>query len=678
MVEQALREIADHFGILPSFFDFSGQERITNDETRKAFLAANGVDVSSDAAIASAWQSLRADADNRWFPREVIIEALQPNDMPFGLGARWEIRCWDDETIVAKGQAGDFITLPPLPPDVYQLRISVAGRVEQVRVLAAPSHLPRLSDIAGKPRIWGMTASQYGLQSARSTAVGDFSDLAALCKTAGAVGAAFAGINPVHNMGYSDTIAISPYSPSHRGFFNTDHIALDSIDGLEASASARKAVADITPEFVLIKKEPLIDYDTQKRFHRATLEKLHDIFLHEATQSARRAYAAYRAERGVDLELFARFEALSEVYGPDWRRWPREAEQDRAAPADRLAFHSWLQWVADQQLANAQATALSAGMPLGLYLDLSVGSRHDGAESWCEQACIATGVSIGAPPDQLGPDGQNWDLAAFSPVKLQAAGYAPLRRILAQTMRHAGVIRIDHVLGLNRSFWIPDDGSPGAYIRQPLESLVAIIKIEAYRSQTVVIGEDLGLVPEGFRETMRSHGFYGYSVLQYEKEHDGRFKNPKHGPAQVVACFGTHDTPTIRGFETAHDIDWWEKLGSLDGATAAHLRVERNRDVAALKALSDVAGEDTVQAVHEALAAGAAEMICLQLDDILEQVEAQNLPGTIDQHPNWRRRHSVNVDQLSDDKGMLHAARLMKAHGRSFDSKTESESSNDL
>jgi 4-alpha-glucanotransferase len=676
--QEILRQISDYFGILPSYCDFSGQERVTSDETRKAFLAANGVDVSSNAAIADAWYNLRTEADQRWFPTEVIIDAFQPQDMPFGLGAAWQVSRWDDMSIVTKGQAGDFIRLPPLQPDVYEMRIDVAGRTEHVRILAAPQQLPLLSEVVSNPKVWGMTAALYGLQSARSTAVGDFDDLGALCRVAGAKGAAFVGINPVHNMGYANTRAISPYSPSHRGFYNTDHIALDSIPGLELSDIARKAVADIAPTFALIKNADLVDYDSQKRYHRATLEVLYIAFKNEGTDSARNALDAYCSDRGAELERFARFEALCEVFGSDWRQWPEDSQNDQSAPSDRKSFHSWLQWISDHQLGRAQASARGVGMPLGLYLDLSVGSRHDGAESWCEQASIATGVSIGAPPDHLAPDGQNWDLAAFSPSKLEAAGYAPLRTVLAQTMRHAGGIRIDHVLGLNRSFWIPDNGSPGGYIRQPFESLLAVIKIEAYRTQTIVIGEDLGLVPDGFRETMRGHGFYGYSVLQYEKEPDGQFRNPKYGSAQMISCFGTHDTPTIRGYEIAHDIDWWEKLGSLDSATAAHLREARQGDVEALKSLSDEGRSDIVQAVHRALASSAAEMICLQLDDILERPEAQNLPGTVDQHPNWRRRHSVRVGALGVDEGMVCAARLMKKYGRSFNSNTESENTNDL
>jgi len=658
-----LLALSDHFGILRSFHDFNGQERITSADTMRALLAANGVDASSDAAISDRLHHLRAEADHRWFPTEVIVEAFQKNEMDFGLAAAWEVTRWGKETPVAEGQAGDFITLPALEPDVYNLRIAVAGRVEYTRVLATPPRLPQVQDRCANPRLWGISAALYGLQSDRSAGVGDFADLGALTQIAGTAGAGFVGINPVHNMGFADTVSISPYSPSHRGFYSSDHIALDAIPGLENSGAAAAVLDRFSGAFAKIKTRHLIDYTAQKPAHSACLEQLYGVFQTEANSEARAALRSYEAEIGAPLQGFARFEALSEIHGADWHRWPSDA-LERTAASGRDAFHVWLQWVADCQLAKAQKTAQAAGMPLGLYLDVSVGSRRNGAESWCERETIAQGISVGAPPDQLGPDGQNWNLAAYSPVKLQAAGYAPLRQILVQTMRHAGMIRIDHVLGLNRSYWIPDDGSAAAYIRQPFEALVALIKIEAWRSNTIVIGEDLGLVPDGFRDTMHRHGFYGYGVLQYEKDHDGGFRDPAQGPTQILSCFATHDTPTIRGFASARDVDWWEKLGSLSAEQAAHLREMRLWNVAALQRMSPSELSDFTSAVHQLLARASAELVCLQLDDIMGETEAQNLPGTIDEHPNWRRRYDQRLEALAKDSRLIDLAKVMAQFAR--------------
>lgn len=298
-------------------------------------------------------------------------------------------------------------------------------------------------------------------------------------------------------------------------------------------------------------------------------------------------------------------------------------------------------------------------MALGLYLDLAVGSRRDGAESWCAQTAIAQGVSIGAPPDHLSPAGQNWDLAAFAPRKLKAERYRPLRRIIAQTIRHAGIIRIDHVLGLNRSYWIPDDGSPGGYIHQPFESLLAVIKIEAARYNCAVIGEDLGLVPDGFRDTMRAHGFYGYSVLQYEKDDSGAFRTSDAGSAQVLSCFATHDTPTVKGYETGHDIGWWENLSWVDRETAENMREQRKADVSRYTENGDFNAN-----VHGMLAGSSACLAAVQLDDVLGAKEAQNLPGTIDEHPNWRRKYDIALEDLNDAPALKAIAALMTRAGR--------------
>ncbi len=627
-----LAALADLCGILPAYHDLHGGQRITSPETQRALLAADGVDVSSPAAIRDSLAALRHAGQDRWFPEEVIIEAGAETHLGFGLGATWALRAGDDE-VVAEGLPADHITLPPLAPDIYVLRAEASGRIEEVTVLAAPSRLPSIEDLTGQTRLWGLNCALYGLRSGSNAGLGDFDDLAGMAEIAGGQGAGFLGINPIHSMGYADRAAISPYSPSHRGYLNTSHIALNGADGFQAIRAAEH-----------------VDYAAHKPAHSAALEAMFAAFDGDP------GFDTFRQAGGADLARFARFEALCEVHGPDWTRWP-----DDPGPLEpaRETFHAWLQWRADGQLAEAQARAKAAGMPLGLYLDLAVGPRRDGAEAWCERDAIAQGVSIGAPPDHLSPEGQNWSLAAFAPRKLRVQHYAPLRRILAATMRHAGVIRIDHVLGLNRSFWIPDDGSPGGYIRQPFEALLAVIKIEAARHACAVIGEDLGLVPEGFRETMRGHGFYGYSVLQYEKDHEGKFRTPGDGAAEVLACFATHDTPTLRGYVGGRDVDWWRDLGWIDADRADEINRQRQAELDRMPRAGDLASS-----IHALLAHAPAALVAVQLDDALEAVEAQNLPGTIDAHPNWRRKYDVDLDDLARDPRLRDIASIMRGAGR--------------
>lgn len=643
-----LSALADMCGIWHDFHDLHGVLKPTSPETQKAFLTAIGIDVSDDDSIRKSLSTLRHEIEDRWFPDEIIVESGVETPLEFGLGADWQLRLDEDDHVFANGEPSDHITLPPLPSGVYALTATASGRTEIVTVLAAPKRLPSVEDLIGTTRMWGLNLALYGLRSKRNAGLGDFEDLAQVVQIAGTMGAGFLGTNPLHTMGHCDVDAISPYSPSHRGFLNTAYIALDHIPGVN-NAPTPDAFDDIN-------QAATVQYNAHKTTHQQSLEALFERFNGTADKFANANFAAFKTQGGTDLQDFAQFEALSETHGTQWPYWPADPN---TPPAARIDFHKWLQWVADTQLTDAQSRSKAAGMSLGLYLDLAVGSRRDGAESWCEQAAVAQGVSIGAPPDQLSPEGQNWNLTAFAPRKLRALRYRPLRRIIAQVIRHAGIIRIDHVLGLYRSYWIPDDGSPGGYIRQPFESLLAIIKIEAERSNCAVVGEDLGLVPDGFRKTMRDNGFYGYSVLQYEKDDQGRFRHPDDIPAQVLSCFATHDTPTVKGYETGRDIVWWEKLNWIDAQTADRMQINRSAEVNDFRG-----GADFRTLIHSQLAHSKAALVAVQLDDALGVVDAQNLPGTIDQHPNWRRKYDVDLDDLPFDKRIRETAKLMNDAGR--------------
>ncbi|MGC1498077.1 MAG: 4-alpha-glucanotransferase [Sulfitobacter sp.] len=649
-----LAALAKRAGILPSYVDMQGVERITSPQTQRALLAAIGFDVATDADVQASLTSYDAETAKRTVPEEVIVESANAQTLDFGAGVAWKLRSDDGIDEVTSGIAQSAIELPPLKSGVYELSVGSGADAQMVRVVAAPHRLTSVETLTGMPRLWGINLALYGLRSKRNSGLGDFEDLAGVAEIAGAHGAAFVGVNPIHNMGFSD-VSISPYSPSHRGFLNTSHIALDAIPGLEKSPHAKQVLAREAISIIELRGDTEVPHVSHKALHNRLLTALFDVFKDAATKELQVQLDTFRTQGGAELETFAKFETLSEENGPDWRKWG-----GAKTPADptRIEFHIWLQWVADCQLNTIQQRAKAADLSLGLYLDLAVGPRRNGAESWCEQASIAQGVSIGAPPDHLSPEGQNWDLAAFSPRKLQQQNYRPFRRILAQIMRHAGVVRIDHVLGLNRSFLIPDDGSPGGYVTQPFDALMAVIKIEAERHNCAVIGEDLGLVPKGFRAAMQEHGFYGYSVLQYEKDEDGAFTDPAKGRAQVLSCFSTHDTPTLKGYETGTDIGWWQRLGWIasKGATAA--RKERRKDIAALKKMSGTTS-DFASSVHAILARSPAKMVSVQLDDILGLSEAQNLPGTIDAHPNWRRKYDISLDQLAQFGGLKQLGTIM-------------------
>jgi 4-alpha-glucanotransferase len=646
-----LAQLAKAHGIFQSYRDMQGQERVARPDTLRALLAANGIAAETASQVRESLAEYHARKKDRHCPEDVIVESRRQTTLAFRAAASWQLRCEDSDDVQASGGTTETIELPALASGVYLLQ---TGR-EQVRVIAAPARAPGVSGKA--TRIWGLNMALYGLRSERNLGLGDLSDLAEMTRIAGQAGADFVGINPVHARGNSNA-GFSPYSPSHRGNFNTAHIAVDAIPGLQASPAARRVLSEAGAVSAALRAAPHVEYELHKATHQRLLGALYEVFLVEAPERVRAELATFRQARGDELTRFARFEALAEQFGEEWRTWPLRAEEE--ANPKREDFHTWLQWIADHQLERAGHAAQDNGLALGLYLDLAVGARPDGAECWCEQGTIASKVSIGAPPDHLNPEGQNWNLAAYSPRKLAAQNYRPFRRLLSATMRHAGIVRIDHVLGLHRSFWIPDDGSPGGYVRQPFAELLAILKIEAERNGTVVIGEDLGLVPQGFRKTMRDNGIHGYSVMQYERDGTGKLRRARSASKQVLSCFSTHDTPTVRGFEIGRDIDWWDRLGWIDEEQRARAETQRRKDVAEL--CEQCPKDDFTVTVHALLARSPAMMVTAQLDDALGHEEAQNLPGTIDEHMNWRRKYDVTIEMLPEDDRFRALANVMNEH----------------
>lgn len=660
--DQALAAVAALCGIFPEFRDLEDVLRPTNPETQRALIRANGLNIDSENDLRDTLAALRADEAGRVLPHDVLVTSEQPTTIKCAQSLVWQITLEDAGDVFAEGKSDGGLHLPALPSGVHALRIECGLEVQRATLIAAPTRTPSLREVSGCERTWGVVAALYGLQSERNNGLGDFEDLAHLGEILGAQGAGFLGINPVHALGWADAATISPYSPTHRGFVNTNHIALDRIPDVPALGSLQQA------------RNEFIDYATFGAHHRAALRAAFEAFKSAASPETQRDLHEFTRAGGEALRDFALFETLSETLGSDWRVWPNQFRTPASArlSADTIetGFHIWLQWVATRQLCDAQFRCKNRGMSLGLYLDLAVGSRLDGAEAWGAADSLAHGVSLGAPPDQLSPAGQNWQLAAYAPRKLMAESYRPLRQILRQAMQNCGVLRIDHALGMNRSYWIPENGAPGGYIRQPFQSLMAIISIEAQRAGTVIVGEDLGLVPDGFRETMASKGLYGYTVVQYEKNDDGKFRKASDLRPQSLACFGTHDTPTLTGFWEGDDIAWWRNLGWIDETEEGKIMHRRQREKADLMGTT-IAGTKNLDAadlagrVHRDLATGATALVAVQLDDVIGVRDAQNLPGTIDEHPNWRRKTPYTLADIAQHRGLRDTAEVMKQAGRS-------------
>ncbi|MEO0682261.1 MAG: 4-alpha-glucanotransferase, partial [Pseudomonadota bacterium] len=496
----ALHRLAERFGLLLAHHEIDGTRRAAPPETLAACLAAMGVPAASEAEAADTFARVQAEDAARRLPLEDALDADAPGAW-FGP----HDRAWRLELETGAQLHGDpGAPLPGLPAGVHRL---IAEDGEQTLLVAAPPRAPSPADL-GAPRAWGVTAALYGLVAPRSFGRGDYEDLAQAAEGIAGLGADFLGINPIHDLGAAER-GLSPYSPSSRTAFDPRHVAWDRTPEFAASPEAQQRLAQASERARQAARSEFGDADLRLDLGPPLLDAL--FAAHDGAPGLppdrRAAFDAWLAQGGDARRRHALFEALSLVHGPDWRVWPTplqdadgaEARAFAAAHPAALRRHAFAQWLAENQIAEAQTRARAAGMTFGLYLDIAVGVRPGGAETWGDRDAFARGVSLGAPPDMMNAQGQNWALAPFSPEGLRRAAYAPFRAMLAAAMDRAGLVRIDHVLQLERAYWIPD-GLPGAYVRPPAKILEALVRLEAARRGVVVVGEDLGTVPEGFRD----------------------------------------------------------------------------------------------------------------------------------------------------------------------------------
>ncbi|CAN0171128.1 unnamed protein product [Phaeothamnion confervicola] len=427
-------------------------------------------------------------------------------------------------------------------------------------------------------RVWGIAAQLYALRSRANWGHGDFGDLARLVAVAAENGASAIGLNPLHALFPDKAQQASPYAPNSRLFLNVLYIdvaAIPEFPGIDAA---------LREEIDAARAADLIDYRAVARAKMVGLRAAYGGF--RANTQRRAAFDAYRKEQGETLLRFACFEVLRQMQAPaHWPQWPEAwrnpdsvaLERFRAEHHEACEFQEFLQWTAATQLQACQDQALRAGMSIGLYTDLAVGIDPNGADAWSRQDAVLADFSIGAPPDEFNPAGQDWGLAPFNPRRLAADDFAPLRMLMRASMNHAGAVRMDHVLGLNRMYLIPH-GSPagdGAYVRYPFEAMLRVIADESNRARCIVIGEDLGTVPDGFRDKLSRWGLWSYRVMMFEREHDGRFRLPETYPAEALATFNTHDLPSFRGWMTGEDLRTKHAIGIDPGETEearAHAR----------------------------------------------------------------------------------------------------------
>ena len=712
-----LHQLAARVGILAEYVDQTGREiRRTPDATRVAILGALGFDADNEHEVRAALARLDAAEAEHLLPRTrvavqgdaaALLTLRRPASVAGEFRWRVEVELESGETLGATGR-GDAtlvdVRLPAVPPLGYhRVRASLdAGgreRVAQQRLIVVPPRCLDPADVLGGERRWGVTANLYAVRRAGDWGVGDLTSLGELLAWSAERGAAFVGVNPLHalrNRGWD----VSPYSPVSRLFRNTLYLDVERVPELAASDEARALLASPDVQWALgeLRAAPRVEYDRIAALKRRVLAALHRGFVreHRGRGTARGGdYARYVAEQGEALTDFATFCALEEWFeqggespvahaassaaaSPDapparpgwWREWPDAYHDPRSAAvalwreanAEAVDFHRWAQFELDRQLAAAAARGRGAGMPLGLYQDLAIGTAPNGSDPWAFPGIFLGGVSVGAPPDAYARQGQDWGLPPLDPRRLADSGYDYYVRLVRAGLRHAGALRIDHVLGFFRQFWIPHGmpGSQGAYVAFPTDDLFGILALESARARALVVGEDLGTVPPEVPEVLHRWGVLSSKVMHFERDEHGGYRGSPHYPALALATADTHDMATLEGFWSAHDVDLRGQVGLLANeweVREAHEARGRERwalvcmlrDEGLLPRDRDPSSLELRAAVHAFLRRTPSWLVGLSLEDIVGEREPVNMPGVPQERfSSWTRRLAVPLEALRE------------------------------
>ena len=722
----ALVRLAELHGIALEYHDVWGTPHPVAEGTSRAILAAMDVPAASDAEVEQSLQKRIAGQWHEIVAAAVVVREQSPLQLRLHLRAAWDAaplqwRLVEEHGAEHRGamKPADFsavesiemdrehltareLVLPVLPPAGYhRLAFQSGGAlIAETLLIVVPAVCFSPPAIANKSRVWGAAVQLYGVRSQRNWGIGDLTDLATIVDQWAQKGADVVGVNPLHALFPHNPAHASPYSPSSRLFLNVLYLDVEAIADFAECESARAIVASVEFQSLLarLRESELVDYAAVAEAKLRVLELLYANFraMHLGSGTGRaRAFGGFCEQGGSTLRFHALFEAIQEscfatnssIWG--WPLWPA-AFRDPASPAverfanehaERVQYYEYLQWQADLQLGAVRALSVARRLGVGLYVDLAVSIDRAGAESWTQQRLLALGASVGAPPDEFNMRGQNWGLPPLIPDRLRRAGYAPFIDTLRANMRHAGALRIDHVMGLMRLYWVPDgnDADAGAYVRYPFSDLLGILALESQRHQCVVIGEDLGTVPDEVRTALDAAGVLSYRLLYFERSSAHEFKPPAAYPAQALVAASTHDLPTLAGWWEGRDIALRDELGLFPSAvTAAQQREARKDDRSAL--LRALRGEHLLpegvptdpddvpamtpplaSAVQSFLARTPSQVLVAQLEDVVGVVEQANLPATVDTHPNWRRKLPLALEVWPGDRRFAALAETLRS-----------------
>jgi 4-alpha-glucanotransferase len=713
MLDSWVEQLARRRRIGDAYHTHRGELRVFTLQTKSAILAAMGCNVTDAEAVRSELARLDAEQWLTPLPAAAVVRGAY-RQVPVNVAAErleapldWRIDLADGTRHAGSARPAELqetgrtelegqtwsqrvLQLPPdLPIGQHQLVVGGDASAGSCTLYVAPERCYEPEALRSGERLWGVAVQLYTLRSRDNWGIGDFADLEFVVRQCALHGGSFVGLNPLHALFPSNPAHFSPYSPSTRHFLNVLYIAVPRIPEFAECGDAQQKVAhdDFLRELERLRSTDVVDYVGVTRTKLALLRVVYDYFVrqHMSRRTARaEAFRRFRDERGDALRLHALHDAISghlratdpqQYWG--WPVWPEQlrepaqagvAEFARVHAAD-VEFHAWLQWIADEQLGAVQRLASELGMPIGLYGDYAVGVNPAGSETWSDQKVYRLGAGIGAPPDPLALKGQDWGIPPQDPQALVAARYVPFRSLIAANMRHFGALRLDHVMSLFRQWWVPSglDSSAGGYVHYPLEALLSLLALESVQHRCLVVGEDLGTVPDEMRRAMPEYAVYHYKVLLFEKEGDGSFRRPEHYERRSIATVTTHDLPTLRGYWEGGDLELRDRLNLFPDDQMRHqLYEERTRDRAALLAALEASGlrpddggeaqaepvfsEALARAIQLYLARSGAALVVLQVEDLIGMVDPVNVPGTNDEHANWQRKVTASIEDVFGDE----------------------------
>ena len=685
------QKLFERAGILPYYFDERGLKKYAPLSIKKALLATFNGNIHSRQTPLPEVKIL--------YQNQPHFLLLNTSDKKHPLQGTWQLSLENSTQVIQGKVKNNRICLSrDLPLGYHDLFLKTTKKQWHCRIIVAPQHCYQPQALQQRKKLWGTFIQLYTLKSEQNWGVGDFGDLKTFLQQLSPYQADFLGLNPIHALFPANPDSASPYSPSSRKWLNIIYIDINQLVEFQQSHQGQQWFTDkeTQQQLHILRTAEWVDYS---RVVALKLQGLRFAFIHfkqNPIACRQQAFERFVNDGGESLQIQATFDALhahlasrfSEQWG--WEFWASEyqdyysdaVKQFRIEYEEEVEFYAWLQFCADQQLAECNAFCKAQNMSIGMYRDLAVGVTGNGAETWCAKELYCLQASIGAPPDILAPQGQNWGLIPMNPHILKQQAYQPFIELVRANMSHCGALRIDHIMSLLRLWWIPkgDKAANGAYIRYPVDDLIAILALESHRHHCLIIGEDLGTVPKEIVHKLKNAGILSYKIFYFEFDKDGHSRDLQHYPYQAMTTLSTHDLPTINGYWRGYDFELGYQLGVYPNRHILDIlrqdRVNAKEKILARLEQHHIDIENGIDATlssnitkkfnHQLqyyVAGVSSALFGFQPEDWLDMTEPVNIPGTSMQYANWRRRLTYTIDEIFADKTiqkLLHQVKIRR------------------